>query len=426
MERCKYCVCMVCNKKYILFAVGDLKAETERRIRMNILFVTPDYPKRGQPTTGFPNYLYRVSLSLIQLGHKPIILAVGTWDSYRIDQGIEIWTVRAPLYVNCKWQSVNYAVNALHIGYILNRKIYEMIKKMRIDVIQFTSLQGIAMLYYGDIPAVLRLSSYAKTAFPDFQTYSPTVVKLMSFFERCSAGRCNAVFSPSRKNAQIFGNDCHRKVNVIETPFLNDVQEYDNQYLDTCLKGKKYVLFFGTLYAEKGILVIAEILKKFLSDNTDYNFVFIGDVCNINGENAAQILRKKAGEYVARVSIFNAMPHKQLYPVIKQAEFVVLPSLMENLSNACIEAMYFERVVIGTDGASFEQLITHGKNGLLCQIGNSIDLLDKMQMAVSMTKEEKIQMGKMARRRIDRLKPEYAVKKLVELYAYVIKNNKHN
>ena len=41
---------------------------------MNILFVSTDYPERGQPTTGFPNYLYRVSLSLIQLGHKPIIL----------------------------------------------------------------------------------------------------------------------------------------------------------------------------------------------------------------------------------------------------------------------------------------------------------------------------------------------------------------
>lgn len=393
---------------------------------MNILFVSTDYPKRGQPTTGFPNYLYRVSLSLMQLGHHPIILVSGDRDSHRVDHGIEIRTVYVGGYGGCGLQSLSYAVNALNKGYILNKKIKELLEKMHIDVIQFTSLQGLAMFYHGNIPAVLRLSSYAKTAFPDFQTYSVTTVKLMSFFERCSASRCNAVFAPSRKNAWIFGNDCHRKVKVIETPFVNDVQEYDNQYLDTCLKGKKYVLFFGTLYAEKGILVIAEILKKFLGDNTDYNFVFIGNVCNINGENAAQIIRKKAGEYVSRVSILNAMPHKQLYPVIRQADVVVLPSLMENLSNACIEAMYFERVVVGTDGASFEQLITHGENGLLCQIGNSTDLLDKLQIAVSMTKEEKTQMGKMARRRIDRLKPEYAVKKLIELYTYVIKNNKHN
>ena len=119
------------------------------------------------------------------------------------------------------------------------------------------------------------------------------------------------------------------------------------------------------------------------------------------------------------------MPHTQLYPVIKNSEFVILPSLMENLSNACIEAMYFKKVVIGTDGASFEQLITHGKNGLLCRIGDSQDLLDKMQMAVSMSEDQKRQMGKKARLRIDKLRPEYVVKQLVQLYEYVIENSKH-
>lgn len=54
---------------------------------MNILFVSTDYPKRGKPTTGFPIYLYRVSLSLIQLGHKPVILAVGGLDGHRVEQG---------------------------------------------------------------------------------------------------------------------------------------------------------------------------------------------------------------------------------------------------------------------------------------------------------------------------------------------------
>ena len=95
------------------------------------------------------------------------------------------------------------------------------------------------------------------------------------------------------------------------------------------------------------------------------------------------------------------------------------------MSNACIEAMYFERVVIGTDGASFEQLITHGRNGLLCQIGSSGDLLEKMRIAVSMTEEEKKQMGRLAKRRIGKLRPEYAVQRLVRLYEYVLENSKN-
>ncbi len=391
---------------------------------MNILFVSTDYPRRGQPTTGFPNYLYRVSLSLIQLGHKPIILAAGGWDGHRTERGIEIWTVSIRTYHNYNSQSLNYAISALQTGYVLNQKIKELLKKLPVDIIQFTSLYGISLLYREKIPAVLRLSSYAKTAFSSYQTHSPETVRIMSLIERISSYRCNAIFAPCKKNATEYGRDCGRKVKVIETPFINDVQEYDYQFYNHNLHGKKFALFFGALYAEKGILVIAEILEKFLGSNTDYYFVFLGDECRINGENSTRLLQEKAGKYVDRIIISNALAHKQLYPVINAADFVVLPSFMENLSNACIEAMYFERVVIGTDGASFEQLIKHGENGLLCQIGNSQDLLEKMQMVVAMGEKEKMEMGKKAKKRIDRLQPEYVVRKLVSLYEYVIENSK--
>lgn len=392
---------------------------------MNILFVSTDYPRRGQPTTGFPNYLYRVSLALIQSGHKPFILAAGSWDEHRVERGIEILTVGVSIYHIHNSQALNYASAALQMGYVLNQKIKELQKKTHIDIIQFTSLNGIALFYHGNVPTVLRLSSYAKTAFSSYQTYSSTVVKTMAFFERLSSYRCNAIFSPCKRNAVEFGKDCCRNVKVIETPFVNDVQEYDNQFYNGFLKEKKYVLFFGTLYAEKGILVIAKILEEFLEHNPDYYFVFIGSACSINGKDSTQILKKSAGKYADKIIISNALGHKLLYPVIYNADFVVLPSLMENLSNACIEAMYFERVVIGTDGASFEQLITNGKNGLLCRIGDSQDLLEKMQMAVSMSRNEKKEMGRLARKRIDKLEPRYAVQKLIRLYEYVISNSKH-
>lgn len=353
-----------------------------------------------------------------------MILAVGGWDSHRTERGIEIWTVSVKTYHNYKSQSLNYALSALQTGYALNRKITELLKKIHIDIIQFTSLYGIALLYHEKVPTVLRLSSYAKTAFSSYQTHSLETVRMMALIERASSHRCNAIFAPCITNAAQFGRDCRRRVKVIETPFVNDVEEYDYQFYNHYLQGKKYVLFFGALYAEKGILVIAEILEKFLENNPDYDFVFIGDECRINGENSTRLLQEKAGKYVDRIIISKALEHKQLYPVICSADFVVLPSYMENLSNACIEAMYFERVVIGTDGASFEQLIKHGKNGLLCQIGNSQDLLEKMQMAVAMGEKEKMEMGKWAKRRIDRLQPDYVVRKLVSLYEYVIENSK--
>lgn len=391
---------------------------------MNILFVTPSFPDRGKPATGFHNYLYRVSLALIQLGHKPFILTAGKRNGKRIEQGIEIRTVQILGYADYRSKTVNYAVNALRKSYILNKEISKLIKKIPIDVIQFTSLEAISLFYHEDIPAVLRLSSYARITFSTYEIHSRMEVRVMAAMERLSAGRCRAVFAPCRNTAKEFARDIQRKVYVVETPFVNDVQTYDNTYVDTYLSGKRYVLFFGTLYAVKGIYVIAEILRKFLKENPEHYFVFIGDVKSIKGESPVKILQKAAGEYADRILIGKALPHEQLYPAIRQADFVVLPSLMDNLSNACIEAMYFERVVIGTDGASFEQLITHGENGLLCKIRDAKDLLEKMQAAVAMDREQKELMGKNARKRIDKLKPEYAVKRLLCLYEHIIEEQK--
>ena len=150
----------------------------------------------------------------------------------------------------------------------------------------------------------------------------------------------------------------------------------------------------------------------------------MGDICDINNESSANILKRKAGTAADRVIIWNALPHKQLYPIINKADFVVLPSLMDNLPNACIEAMYFQKVVVGTKGASFEQLITHTKNGFLCEIGSSDDLYEKMEMVVSLSPQEKVQMGIQAKKRINRLKPEIAVERLLHLYEYVVENSK--
>ncbi len=390
---------------------------------MNILFVSTDYPERGKPTTGFPNYLYRVSLALVQMGHKPVILAAGNRDGHRIEQGIDIYTVRLE-YIDCKSRTLRYVVNALRKGYILNQKLNGLMEKMAIDVVQFTSLEGIAIFYRGNTPAVLRLSSYAKTSFASYQTYDRKMVWAMSFMERLSAARCSMVFAPCRNTAEAVGKDCGRAVKVVESPFVDDVQEYDYSYSDK-LKGRKYALFFGTLYAEKGILVIAEVLERFLRENPHHYFLFIGNVTKIHGESAARILEKKAGSCRDRVVVWSAMSHKQLYPVIMGADFVVLPSYMENLSNACIEAMHFGRVVIGTDGASFEQLITHGKNGLLCRIGDSRDLFEKMQMAASMDEKQKQEMGEQASAWVDRLRSEYTVEKLVRLYEYLATHQKN-
>lgn len=134
------------------------------------------------------------------------------------------------------------------------------------------------------------------------------------------------------------------------------------------------------------------------------------------------ILRNAVGQFGSQFIYLKQQPHEKLYPIIQKADFVILPSLVENLSNACIEAMYFERVVIGTDGVSYEQLIDDGISGLLCKPNDADSLLEKMNEAASMSETQKKKIGEMAKKRIDRLAPDVVVRKLLRFYQYVIDN----
>ncbi|MCX4342808.1 MAG: glycosyltransferase family 4 protein [Kineothrix sp.] len=386
---------------------------------MRIILTANEFVEYGKPKTGFPNYLYRVACALQKSGNEVIIVTCGNRTAHRYMDGIEVWEV-VMHYYNSAYKEINVIVNNIRSSRRINRKIKEIAKSRKIDVIQFTSLFAQSLLYTGKIPSVMRLSSYAKKAYPTFETLSEKTVKTMSFFEIAAGKRCNAVFAPSEITAKAYEKDFRKKVHIIESPFINDVKRYDDRIMRQQLSDKKYVLFFGNLYYEKGILVIAEIIQRFLKDNPAYVWVFAGRSLDIKGTSAAKILSMAAGDYKDKVIFLGELPHEQLYPVIRNSDFVVLPSIMENLSNACIEAMYFSKIVIGTDGASFEQLIQNNVSGLLCKIGDSQDLLDKMEKVVRMSAKDREKMEKKAHERIERLRPEVVVKQLLRFYEQVI------
>ena len=112
---------------------------------------------------------------------------------------------------------------------------------------------------------------------------------------------------------------------------------------------------------------------------------------------ASELLIQMAGEFKNRVILIPPTSVKeQVYDVVSKAELIVLPSRVDNLPNTCIEAMSLGKIVVGTRGASFEQLIQDGYNGWLAEIDNPVSLLEKIDRAMGMTKEKKALFGERA------------------------------
>lgn len=384
---------------------------------MHIVFMTTDFIDIEGPTSGLPQYLFRTSKALIGMGNKVSVVACSNRTVEYQFYGINVYKVRRPIIKTYDNQRKDVTVQCLRDGFILNIKLSELFQKEKIDIIQYTSLCGLAYFHNISVPAVTRLSSYAVMVPLDGQE---DILAGRAEMERAAVYKSDAVFGPSFVVAKKVSEDTGVNVDVIESPFLMNEGEDDLSVFNECFSGKNYILFYGTLIKYKGLCEIADAAHDILSKYADLHIGIIGD----GDYRLVDLIKHNAGEDSNRIIYHSAIGFSVLKPIIKNAVAVMLPSLMENLSNACIECMALGQIVIGTRGASFDQLIDDGQSGFLCEIGDHVSLaaaVDKV-MALSVDERELIQSN--ARKRAETLSPDVVVKQLLEYYKKVIREYK--
>lgn len=386
---------------------------------MHIVFVTVNFVDNNGPTQGLPKYLLRVSKSLIDFGHKvSVITCSNRTVSYEF-YGINVYRVRRPAIKKYGNQGDDTMAMCLRDGLILKDKLDELCLKEKIDIVQYTSLAGIAYYRNPSVPSVMRLSSYIKMYTLDGREEEK---KVRAELERIAALKCDSVFGPSRVVAEEFSKDIGKRVEVIESPFVMDDEQEDMSVYQDKFLNKKYILFYGSLIKDKGLNVIAEGVYRVLNEHPQ---LYLGIIGNGRIELFNEV-KTGAKEYSDRVIYNPAISFSELKPIIRNSEAIILPSLMENLSNACIESMALGKIVVGTRGASFDQLIDDEESGFLCEIGDAGSLCDAINKALALAEEDRRCMQEKAINRAKMLSPDVVVRQLVEYYERVINNYKQD
>ena len=406
-----------------------------KRKEMRIFYVTPEYIDETtlQPIDGgLASYLNKVTRFLTQKGHDITVLIPNSLENKQIDyQGIHVIFARSK-YKRTIWQKL--------IWPFLNKKIRKKIKmdapyqtihrvirilhrKQPIDIIQYASYLSMGKYPEKDIPSCVRISSYTKL----WQKYYNCNIPCHVENEVIQFQNARFMYGPSKYIANYIKQDLDLKndIQIIETPFV-PYSEKENKsiWLDLRkhLKGKPYLLFFGSIGLLKGALEIADSIGDILKKYCDLHLVLVGKEILIDGESPVQIIKEKARVNANRVISYDSQPQSTLFPLIHHAKAVLLPSRIDNLPNACIEAMGLKKIVIGSRGASFEQLIEDGKNGLLCQAGNSESIEKAVDKLMSLSKEQIQNMEQKAYERIQKLNLDTIIEQTLDYYQYVIEN----
>ncbi len=409
---------------------------------MNIAIATPEFVSEKIFDGGLANYTYKLAKWLLAQGHvvKVYIPSGPSNDpDHFMYEDIEVERVKIKDY---SWL-IRYQLNRVGLGFLISDKLkyniqfrqYALALKKRIlsdhkqksiDIIHYPHLAGYAFYRPKKIPSVVRLSSSTMLC-QQMGGYgsSNLQIEVQARFEAAAMKKADVVFGPSRMIAGITEPQIGKTIQIIETPYVKPEGALDESVYRQLLAGKCYVLFFGTISLIKGVGTISKIIYPLLKENPGLHYVFVGKQQNnqVDRKTLWDKLVENAAEYADRVIYIPSLRHPALFPVIQNATLVTLPSRTDNFPNTCIEAMANKKIVIGTKGNGFDQLIDHGKNGFVIDVDDHCDLLTKINEVLAMDPIRRQQMENAAAQRTEALHPDVVLGQLVELYKHIIEEN---
>lgn len=419
---------------------------------MNIIFVTNEFDTAEKSFGGLATFTANIARLFYKNGHKVRILMVSTKEEPReFDEGIPIENVFLKKEDWEKLKQVAEIYNPddskkagsnrgqmvyLFKAKITSERIKELNKEEKVDIVHFCNHGAFSLFMGDDIPYVTRISGLLNIIGGGADelngsiSFEDNTVSLTEKIDNLALTYSKYVISPSQVYAKILNDSMGINASVIESPFCMEEKGWDFSLYDEVLKNKQYVLFWGALRYMKGIEVIAKFVKPFLNNHRDMLFVFVGDDRPLKGTiygeiTGSEYIKKSAGEFEDRALYLGMQPRIRLYPLVKNATVCLLPSRIENLSNACIEAMALGKVVVATNGASYEQLIEDGISGFLCERDNPSSFYNTIDRVLKLSEEEMLAIGKKARERVERMSPDNAYRSFFEYYTNVIQKWNH-
>jgi glycosyltransferase involved in cell wall biosynthesis len=390
---------------------------------MRLAFATPEYVTEASFFGGLANYLQRLAQVLVGWGHEVHVVTYSVQPPGAfMHAGVHVHRVNAAtlcLWMNrlTRWRFLETSLILSHSWqtYLCLRHLH---RSRPLDFVQYANyrLPGLFAARLLPVPYALRASSFV-AAWNAANCLPVTLDRRAG--EWLEAGHYRAsrhVFAPSIALQQMLWDELGlNEVTVILSPFWIEVSHQDDSVFEELLAGKRYLLYFGRLQRHKGFEILAQALPLALLDCPDMHVVIVGeDMPTPEHGSMRAYARKLAGSHADRLLFIDSLGHEQLYPIIARARLVVLPSLLDNLPNACLEAMGLGRPVVGTLGTSFEELIDDQVTGFLVDPGDVAALASSLIAAWQ--RDDLDEIGARAKKRIEGLHPQRTVTRLLEYY----------
>lgn len=204
--------------------------------------------------------------------------------------------------------------------------------------------------------------------------------KYVSELEHLGPNSCDMNILPSQWLKDLMATySIHSDLAVI--PYGIDIEDFQKkqQYNPniSAPTGKKVIACPARLVHEKGQLVLLDALKKLKLKRNDWVCWFIGE--QYAWDNFRQVLETKTKMLNLQNNVLFLGNRQDVPALLRKADIFVLPSLLENLPFAIIEAQIAGKPIISTNAGGIPEMIVHGETGLLSPINDSKQLYQNLR-----------------------------------------------
>lgn len=345
---------------------------------MRIAFLTPEYPSEYPDGGGLGAYVHRMAKSLIEAGHEPEVFVLSHQETNTTSyQNVRVHKVNAArdhrfldflrwgssklLRFEAWRSSAQMVMAAVALSAALERR-HSISPFQLVQSADWLATGLFVRRRRGRVHAVR--CSGASDFYREFDGIRSLARSWRGYLERCSMQRADVAYSPSRYLADFFRRVHNLDIRVIRPPIFLECSHFHP--LPFSLP-TRFFLHFGQLTEVKGTAMLAQALPIAWKVVPDLTMVWSG-VCW--DKQKLDAWRSLWGEHSNRVQITGPLERQTLYAVLERADAAVLPSQVDNLPNTVIESLMFGIPVIGSRGASIDELVDEDQNGHLVALGD--------------------------------------------------------
>lgn len=168
---------------------------------------------------------------------------------------------------------------------------------------------------------------------------------------------------------------------------------------------KTHFLYLGRIMKEKGMDELFSATEKL---HGEYPGKIVLDLVGFFEDEYKEQVETLVKKGIAQFHGFQENP----VPYYGKADCVVLPSYHEGMSNVLLEAAAIGRPIITSDIPGCREAVEEGITGFLCKVKDEESLYQRMKDFLALSLEEREQMGKQGRRKMEQ---EFDKKKVVEM-----------